>query len=174
MLRRLCPALVLCLLTVLPAHAATYHVSPQGSDSTPCGQGPRRTINGGLACLSGGDTLLIGGGTYVNDFIEDFGNAPPPSGSSWASPTTIKAAPGATVWLTGTRNSEGGFISLERTHYLVVDGLNLDGIQPGGGGVFTYGIGEARAVAMCATRTWRSSTFGPASRSMGTQTSSSI
>jgi hypothetical protein len=136
-------ALLVLSFAVFPAHAATYQVSPQGSDNTPCGQGPRRTINAGLACLSGGDTLIVGGGTYVNDFIEDFGAQPPPPGRSWDAPTTIKAAPGETVWLTATRNSEGGFISLERPgpQYLVFEGLNLDGVRPGGDGVFTYGIG---------------------------------
>jgi hypothetical protein len=48
------------------ADAATYYVSPSGSDSNPCSQtSPCRTVRQGLTRLSAGDTLYIRGGTYV-------------------------------------------------------------------------------------------------------------
>src|SRR4030095_5060683 len=72
------------------AQAATYYVSPYGSDYNSCydAQSPysaRRTVTAGVACLSGGDTLLIGDGTYeerVNNTI--------PSGTVGA-PTIVRA-----------------------------------------------------------------------------------
>jgi hypothetical protein len=62
-------------------HAAgnTYYVSKQGSDSNSCdtarnpGSSAKLTIADGAACMSGGDTLLIQAGTYVEQMIGDFG-----------------------------------------------------------------------------------------------------
>jgi parallel beta-helix repeat protein len=74
-----------------------YYVAKTGSDSNSCAQAqsqstPKLTINGGLSCLTSGDTLLIRGGTYV-EFIDTWGGSNLPSGSSWSSPTTIAAYP---------------------------------------------------------------------------------
>src|SRR5881296_2593221 len=58
------------LLHARAAAAATYYVATNGDDSRSCGTAqdintPKRTINNGTTCLSGGsDTLLIRGGTY--------------------------------------------------------------------------------------------------------------
>jgi hypothetical protein len=73
--------LLLCLLLPLPAWAqVTYHTRQaattrlgrtlaKGSDSHTCAQArapatPKASINGGIACLTAGDTLQIGPGTY--------------------------------------------------------------------------------------------------------------
>ena len=84
------------IMAVLPTAqvlAATYQVSKSGNDATPCGQGPRQRINGGMACLQGGDTLEIDDGVY-DEIIADTGVAgtvTPPNGTSWSNMTTIRA-----------------------------------------------------------------------------------
>lgn len=125
---------IVCILFALlfmssPTHAATYQVHQQGSDSTPCGQGPRRTLAAGASCLAPGDTLLVGSGTYH----ECLTAAMIPGGSSAASPTIVRNAPGAAVWLFAVQpcpaNAEsGGVINLERggDYHVVIDGINVD------------------------------------------------
>ena len=86
-------------LSVATGHAATYHVSLSARAAiAPRVGGPRRSIAAGIACLASGDTLLVSGGTYT-ECLTDYGAARPPSGSSWATATTLKAAPGETVLL---------------------------------------------------------------------------
>jgi hypothetical protein len=79
------------------ADAATYYVAKTGSDSNSCAAAqnqatPKVTINGGLACIKGGDTLLIGNGTYV-ELVDTGQGSNIPSGTS-AARTTIKAKDG--------------------------------------------------------------------------------
>jgi hypothetical protein len=138
--------LLLCL-GGLSAQAATIYVRSTGNDATSCAQAknastPRKTINAGIACLSGGDTLIVGGGTY-DECLSDGGTNPIPAGTSWSSATTIKAVPGETVWLkTGSAGCPGGAGVLEvdksSSQYIIFDGLNIDGINGGG-----YAIGTA-------------------------------
>ena len=59
----------LALMTPALTHGATYYVAKTGSDSKSCTQAqsastPKLTIKAGLACLKGGDTLIIKAGTY--------------------------------------------------------------------------------------------------------------
>src|SRR5262245_56310606 len=73
-----------------------YYVAKTGNDSNSCAQAqsqsmPKLTINGGLSCLSGGDTLLIRGGTYAES-IDGFHGSNLPSGSPGAL-TTLAAYP---------------------------------------------------------------------------------
>jgi len=59
------PLILLCLLLVLPLHAAEYHVSPSGKDSSKGSrQTPWKTIQRGVSGLSAGDTLIVHDGTY--------------------------------------------------------------------------------------------------------------
>ena len=137
-------ATLLLLLTLesLTAQASTYYVAKSGSDGHSCARAqspstPKLTINAGIACLAGGDTLVIGGGTYTNECLHSqpgWGASPIPGGSSWRAPTTLRNAPGATVWLTTTQpcpaDAEfGGVITFDndRDYYVVIDGLNIDG-----------------------------------------------
>jgi hypothetical protein len=135
--------LVLCL-GGLPAQAATIYVRPQGNDATPCvqaqnAQTPRRTINTGITCLSGGDTLIVGGGTY-DECLNDYGPTPIPAGTSWATATIIKSAPGEAVWLKVTAGCPGGggLIEVDKgsSQYVIFDGLNIDANS-----ISSYGIG---------------------------------
>jgi hypothetical protein len=129
---------VLSFLSIVPAHAATYHVAKNGSDSHSCAaaQSPasaKGTINAGIRCLGSGDTLVIGGGTYQDQCLGDFATAdvaPIPPGSSWSAPTTIRNAPGETVLIRATRQCDGGNTMLALTHvghYIVIDGINITG-----------------------------------------------
>ena len=128
---------VLLLLSValLPALAATFHVSPHGSDATPCGQGPRRTITAGAACLGGGDTLIIASGTY-DELVQVVLQGSP------SAPTVLRAAPGATVVIrpTTSSNPTGGGILDIGGQYGLVEGLTVDG---GWNPALKYGLSVA-------------------------------
>ncbi len=80
------------LLAVTTAHGSTYTVGPGGSDSAPCGQ-MRQTINAGIACMQGGDELIIEDGIYdemLGNMAYGYLRAIP-HGSSWSAPTRIRA-----------------------------------------------------------------------------------
>jgi hypothetical protein len=82
--RRFLPILLVTMFVPAVAHAATYYVSKQGNDNNPCtapDTGACLTIAGGASKMSGGDTLLMQGGTYEEQMIEEFG-FPWKSGSS--------------------------------------------------------------------------------------------
>ena len=122
--------LLLLLLSPLAVHAATFQVAPSGSDASACGAGPRRTINAGIACLSGGDTLEIGGGTYPECLHNQpgWGSTPIPTG------VTLRAKAGEPVWLRPTSvcpadREFGGIVTLwgDSDFRLTLDGINLDG-----------------------------------------------
>ena len=126
------------------ATAKTVYTGPSGSDGAACAQvtktQPRRTINGGIACLSSGDTLEIAAGEYPELVVAGTGTQDSvrqvqpntyaiPSGSS-TTPTTLTAAQGATVWLRPfvTYPGGGGVITTTAgAEHLRFDGLNLDG-----------------------------------------------
>lgn len=77
----------------LASHAATYYVSPTGSDSTGTGgsSSPWNTISHATGLMSAGDTLILKSGTYYttsNSLCENI--ISPPSGTSGAY-TTVKA-----------------------------------------------------------------------------------
>lgn len=94
---------VLAILVVLiwlasPAAATTFYVSTAGSDANSCATAqsdttPKRTIGSGKGCLAAGDTLIIRGGTYVEE-ITWYGG---PTGTSWSAPITVRAQTGETV-----------------------------------------------------------------------------
>ena len=134
-------ASILFLLTLLvsTAEAATFYVSTAGNPANSCstssstgsppctgGSCARRTLTGsqgGIACMTGGDTLIVEAGTYDEAVMNIL-----PSGSE-SSPTVLKAAPGATVILSLT---EGGntyglaFYDGYANHHIIMDGINID------------------------------------------------
>ena len=96
--------LLLLCLGGLSAQAATIYVRPQGNDATPCAQAqnaqtPRRTLNAGIACLSGGDTLIVGGGTY-DEVIGTIGMGAPAGIPGGLSPGAAHGAAGR-AWRAG-------------------------------------------------------------------------
>ena len=88
--------LAICVATALflpvTGQATTYYVAPTGSDARTCTQAkststPKKTIPAGVKCLSGGDTLIVKAGTYINQQITN-----PPAGTASAY-TVIKGDP---------------------------------------------------------------------------------
>ena len=126
-----------------PASGATFWVT-QGSggscasanQANGCtgGSCARGSINAGIACLSGGDTLIIGNGVY-NEKIGDTGNegsytlTPIPAGTAGAY-TTIKAQNirGATLRpsVAGGNHRIIQFNS-SSTHHIRMEGIRIDG-----------------------------------------------
>ncbi|PYI51933.1 OmpL47-type beta-barrel domain-containing protein [Paenibacillus flagellatus] len=83
--------------SVVRAAAATYYVSTSGDDANPgtSPSGPFRTINRCAQAMAPGDTCVIDSGTYRETVT------PVNSGES-GRPITFRAAPGATVIVSGT------------------------------------------------------------------------
>src|SRR5919108_2345644 len=73
MVRVLVIGFVISLGMLGTTYAATYYVSKSGSNSNSCataqspGSSAKLTIAAGAACMSGGDTLHIQAGTYVEN-----------------------------------------------------------------------------------------------------------
>jgi hypothetical protein len=122
-----------------PASENALYVSKSGSDSNPCTQAsPCLTINSGIAKMKGGDTLIVGAGTYA-EIITDYAGTGgytvrPPNGTSWSNMTTIKAETPRTVTLrlSGGHPSGSGwsaFILFDQadTQFIQVEGFVLDG-----------------------------------------------
>ena len=131
------------------ARAATYYVSPSGSNGRSCAQAqsqstPKLTLNNAVSCLRAGDTLYVRNGVYneslwVNIYSEHYGGVP--SGTSWSNKVRIAAYPGDTsVWLRPPTQGSGaagsGFIILldANISYVEFDGINLDGSNLSAGG----------------------------------------
>jgi len=84
--------------------------------------------------MAGGDTLIVGNGTY-DEIITDLTGTTsyvvrPPSGSSWSSPTTIKAENplGATIVVTSPPGGWGSIMEFDsNSSYIVFEGFVLDG-----------------------------------------------
>lgn len=111
------------------AHADTFYVTKNGHNNHTCNDAKSRTkskltINAGLTCLTAGDTLSIGAGTYDENI--DSNDSEIPSGTSWDNVITISAIPGESVILKPQRAYE--VVSLAGAHicYVVFDGLVLD------------------------------------------------
>ena len=107
------------------AEAATYYVATTGNDANSCAtvtniNTPRRTIAGGLSCLSGGDTLTIKSGTYT----EGIAYNAIPSGLSDQQRTIVRGAPGETVIINGA--TAGYTIAIMNRDYITLDGLIID------------------------------------------------
>jgi Right handed beta helix region len=116
--------LFLLCLGGFSAQAATIYVRSTGNDATSCAQArnastPRKTITAGIACLSGGDTLIVAGGTYT----EGLGGMP--SGTSGA-PTTIQAAPGEQVTLRPSSHVDCVLYIAAGKSYVTIDGISVD------------------------------------------------
>jgi Right handed beta helix region len=118
---------ILVLMTPILGEGATYYVAKTGSDSNACtgaqsASTPKLTIKAGLACLKGGDTLIIKAGTYKEGIpIKTI-----PSGTSNSSHTIIRAATGETVVINGVANNAGVMLIYSRS-FITFDGIIFDG-----------------------------------------------
>jgi hypothetical protein len=119
-------------------NAPTFYVSTAGADSVTCAKArnartPRRTINAGIACLAGGDTLIVKAGHY-DEIVTDYAGiggytVPVPSGSSWANATILKAESPGSVILTVSKPPSGwpSVVEFDSGRYLILDGFIIDG-----------------------------------------------
>jgi hypothetical protein len=120
--------LALLLGFAVPSYATTYYVSKSGSDANSCMSAQslgtaKLTVAAGLACTSGGDTLLINDGTYTERVL----GSQIPSGSM-GSPTIIKAISRNQVIL----RPSGSFYVVAITapdSYITIDGIVADGVN---------------------------------------------
>jgi parallel beta-helix repeat protein len=120
-----------------PASANALYVSQaNGSDANPCTQAsPCKTINGGIAKMKGGDTLIIKPGKY-DEILNDYGGVTHASGTTVAipggspsAPTTIKGEQPGTVTITSSIREEdcAGVVCLtDAAEYLAFENLTID------------------------------------------------
>ena len=121
--------ILLTLLFASPAWATTYYVNKAGSDANSCATAQsatdanaKLTIAAGAACLSAGDTLSVGGGTYVESLLN-----PLPSGTSSSARTRMTCEGVRTCILAPNDGAQSGniiFLSSGR-NYLEIDNFNL-------------------------------------------------
>lgn len=148
---------------------ATYHVSQaDGDDSRACSQAtsanaPRRSINGGVACLKGGDVLLIGAGTYDELLITQTSSSttchsgdvavqpncvPIPNGLSASQPTKL-VANGAILSPRGRQWPGGGAAinAMDYARFVHIEGLRIVKNAASGstGGIY---IGNAQHITV--------------------------
>ena len=108
-------AAVLISLSSL-AGAATYYVSPQGSDShAGTQQAPWATLQHAVDAIAPGDTILVQAGTYAGCRIGISGGQ--------QAPKTLQAAPGAQVLINkvGKSNKHNSIIEIENFSGTVTD-----------------------------------------------------
>jgi hypothetical protein len=98
-------------------------VSKNGNNSNTCTQAqnvntPKITVAAGIACMTGGDTLLIRAGTYNERFTSIA------SGSSWSNKVRVANYNGETVWLEPA-TGEGAVRLNSGQQYVEFDGINM-------------------------------------------------
>ncbi len=126
--------LLVCMIVCVfygQCFAATYYISPTGSDSNNGSSGsPWKTLSKACSTISGGDTVIVRDGTYSGS-SNKISNLP--SGSS-GSYTIIKAENDGGAVLSGISQ----FINLTSDSYIQIEGFTLkDGL--GGEAVQVYG-----------------------------------
>jgi parallel beta-helix repeat protein len=112
--------------------AATFYVSPTGTDSNPGSiAAPWATLQHAVDKIKSGDVVLVASGTYEGCVIGKSG--------SKAKPKTLRAAPGATVHINtpGPLNRHDGIIEIEEPDFTVSDWV-IDGLEVANSPV--YGI----------------------------------
>ncbi len=140
--------LLISIFAITPSltYGTTYYTAKRGNDAYSCAEAQSRsrakwTIAGGLACMSGGDRLVIGGGTYAEIINAD----QIPAGTARAR-TTIEGAPGETVILRPTTGGDGGDAVYIYRNYVTIDNMIIDagsgpkvmGIRIGGGASYFH------------------------------------
>jgi hypothetical protein len=110
------------------ALGTTYYVAKAGSNSHSCAQAvnpstPKQTINAGISCLSAGDTLVVGNGTYAESLTNPFSN----TGSSWANKITVKAQNTKQVTISPSSGDYIIWLGTSTQKYIEFDGLVLEG-----------------------------------------------
>jgi parallel beta-helix repeat protein len=109
----------------LLGYGATYYVSKSGNDTNSCSQAqssrnPKSTIVGGVACMSGGDRLIIGDGTYDDQILNTI-----PGGSAEA-PTILQAQNHNQAIVQPLNPKPGYAVFNVNRSYITFDGLVAD------------------------------------------------
>lgn len=120
--------LLVCVLTAPLAEAATYYTDKAGSDANNCATATssapangKLTIAAGLACLSPGDTLMIGDGTYAEELTSIV------SSTSYAAATQMIGKVGASSAVIIKPNSGNRAMTLSNDRYIIIQDLIFDG-----------------------------------------------
>jgi hypothetical protein len=127
---------LLFFLLAQNAFGTTYWVGKSGSNANSCGTASgssdpgasnrKLTIRAGIQCMSGGDTLQIGNGTYFEAIRDVFSNSViVPSGSA-GSPTTIRAENRRLAILQTNDGDYGSILMTSTRHYVTFNGLVLN------------------------------------------------
>jgi hypothetical protein len=127
------------LLMSVTVQANVLYVTKGGTDSNPCTQSqPCQTITHGISIMTGGDTLMVGEGSYDEAY-----DGAIPSGLSAAQPTTIRNVPGERVVIqpTTARNSNNVVLNVDG-NFQVIDGIHIDGAFNIGFGLGVGGTGN--------------------------------
>lgn len=107
------------------AHAATYYLSPSGSDSSACSQSaPCATLSKAFSVMKSGDTVYLADGTYAGSKNAINYSSKPPSGTSSAY-TTVKAVnPGSAVI-----DGQGSVDLMSPYNSVTMSYVQFDGLQ---------------------------------------------
>jgi parallel beta-helix repeat protein len=107
-------------------NGSSFYISPGGGAGS-CEEAknngtPMGSIKAALGCLGAGDTLYLRGGTYSEEMWDTI-----PSGTSWDNPVIVAAYPGERVVLKPTQGARVITFNGSDSHYIVIDGLVMDG-----------------------------------------------
>lgn len=137
--------------SVAQTTGTVYYVAKKGSDLNSCTQAksmstPKLTIAAGLACMVGGNTLIINSGTY-NEYIT---NSQLVSGSNDFNRTVIMARPGDSVILRPNNGdpATGGVVWINNKSYITFAGLVIDGVNTTGGPTFYMNHASASGITL--------------------------
>jgi hypothetical protein len=105
------------------ALAATWHVSPTGSDTGAGSEAaPFKTIQRAVTATAAGDTVLVHAGTYLGFQVNKRATA--------AAPIVVKAESGVNINGAGTTDRDA--IHVENASYIVIDGFTVTGATRSG------------------------------------------
>ncbi len=114
------------------AYGTTYYVAKTGSNNNTCtkaqsASAPKLTIAGGLACMRGGDTLVVSAGTYTEAIHNTI-----PAGTSTSSRTRVIGLNGAR-WTMRPSSSQcfnrSGGVYVYKRSFIEIGDMILDGVN---------------------------------------------
>jgi parallel beta-helix repeat protein len=121
-----------------PALAATYYVSPSGTDANSCAaaqsttaSSQKLTISSGVACLAPGDTLYIHGGRYTGggNTINSILGTVRGGTNFFAGAITIAGYPGELVTIIPPDGQHGILLTTTAQQYLIFQDFVIDMIN---------------------------------------------
>ena len=130
-MRKIVLSLVLLFSFISAGSAATYYISPSGNDSTGNGTSGNRwaTLTKAFSMMNGGDTLIVGDGTYTGGANRiSTNNAFPPKGTSSAW-TNIQAEHDGMAIFDGQGTNEMLWITWGPACYFTFTGLIWTGTK---------------------------------------------